>query len=116
MGGDPERGAPVLRFADTARRLGTAARAAGLVVPAFRCPPRVPGARRTVRRFPGGSVVSVMLKDRAFGDVADDMVEGVLVVNRLEGEAADRFRAALCKAAGLPSEDARMAERQTRAA
>jgi len=105
MGGGPEhpgKGAPVLRFADTAKRLGAAARAAGLVVPAFRCPPRVPGASRTVRRFPGGSVVSVLLKDRTFGDVATDMVEGVLVVNRLEGEAARRFRAALSEAVGAP--------------
>ncbi|MEX2268477.1 MAG: hypothetical protein WEA75_07320 [Acidimicrobiia bacterium] len=119
MGGEPQHpgnGGPVLRFADTARRLGAAARAAGLVVPAFRCPPRVPGARRTVRRFPGGSVVSVALKGRTFGDVATDMVEGVLVVNKLEGEAAQRFRTALSDAAGLPSVEARMAERQTRAA
>ena len=119
MGGGsqhPGDGGPVLRFADTARRLGAAARAAGLVVPAFRCPPRVPGARRTVRRFPGGSVVSVALKGRSIGEVATDMVEGVLVANKLEGEAAQRFRAALSHAAGLPSGEARMAERQTRAA
>lgn len=103
MGGGPEhpgKGAPVLRFADTAKRLGAAARAAGLVVPAFRCPPRVAGAHRTVRRFPGGSVVSVTLKGRTFGDVATDMVEGVVVVNRLEGEAAHRFRRALLDAVG----------------
>ena len=119
MGGGPQApnaGAPVLRFADTARRLGAAARAAGLDVPAFRCPPRVPGAQRTVRRFPGGSVVSVVLKGRAIDDVATDMVEGVLVVNHLEGEAASRFRTALGRAAGVPSGGARMAERQTRAA
>lgn len=106
----------MLRFADTARRLGAAARAAGLTVPAFRCPPRVPGASRTVRRFPGGSVISVTLDGRAFGDIATDMVEGVLVVNELEGEAAQRFRTALRSAAGVHSDDARMAERQTRAA
>src|SRR5262249_38554290 len=118
MGGDPldNRRAPVLRFADTARRLGAAARAAELVVPAFRCPPRVPGASRTVRRYPGGSVVSVVLKDRPFSAVAADMVEGVLVVNRLEGEAAHCLRSTLLDAAGLPCEHARMAERQTRAA
>ena len=109
-------GPPTLRFAETARRLGAAARAAGLAVPAFRCPPRVPGVRRTVRRYPGGSVVSVVLRGRELDDVIGDMVEGVLVVNRLEGEAADRFRGALCGAVGLPCDDARMAERQTRAA
>ena len=119
MGGDPkgpEGGPPTLRFAEAARRLGAAAQAAGLTIPAFRCPPRVPGVPRTVRRYPGGSVVSVVLKGREFEDVAGDMVEGVLVVNKLEGEAAGRFRGALCDAVGLPCQDARMAERQTRAA
>jgi hypothetical protein len=115
MGGEPT-GAPVVQFADTARRLGAAARAAGLAVPAFRCPPRRPGVSRTVRRHPGGSVVSVLIKGRPFEQVAADMVEGVVVVNRLEGEAATRFRDALLDAAGLPSPEARMAERQTRAA
>ena|SRR5581483_697795 len=119
MGGEsqgPDSGPPALRFADTARRLGAAARAVGLAVPAFRCPPRVPGAPRTVRRYPGGCVVSVVLKGRPFADVAADMVEGVIVVNRLDGEAARRCRDALTDAAGLPSAEARMAERQTRAA
>ena len=119
MGGDPKgprTGPPTLRFAETARRLGAAAQAAGLLVPAFRCPPRVPGVCRTVRRYPGGSVVSVVIKGREFDAVATDMVEGVLVVNRLEGEAVGRFRGALSEAVGLPCEDARMAERQTRAA
>ncbi|MBM3670862.1 MAG: hypothetical protein FJW86_01550 [Actinobacteria bacterium] len=69
-----------------------------------------------MRRFPGGSVISVVLDGREFGEVATDMVEGVLVVNQLEGEAAHRFRDALRSAAGLPSNEARMAERQTRAA
>jgi hypothetical protein len=91
---------PALRFADAAKRLGAATRAAGLVVPAFRCPPRVAGAQRTLRRYPGGAVVSVVLRDRAWDDVAADMVEGVLVVNRLEGEAATRMRATLLEAAG----------------
>ncbi|MEX2255558.1 MAG: hypothetical protein WEC34_08980 [Acidimicrobiia bacterium] len=120
---------PVMRFADAAKRLGAATRAAGLTVPAFRCPPRVPGARRTVRRYPGGAVVSVVLRDRAWDEVASDMVEGVVVVNRLEGEAALRMRTALLEATGdvgpPPSSDvpssspppgARVAERQTQAA
>jgi hypothetical protein len=89
---------PTLRFASAARRLGAAARAAGLVVPAFRCPPRVAGVPRTIRRYPGGAVVSVQLRDRPFPDVAADMVEGVLVVNGLRGEVATRMRAALADA------------------
>jgi hypothetical protein len=102
---------PTLRFARTARRLGAAARAAGLTVPAFRCPPRVAGVARTIRRYPGGAVVSVRLHARPFAEVAADMVEGVIVVNRLEGEAATRMRAALTDAAHDPPgvDDARAA-------
>lgn len=105
MGGvtqGPHGGPPVLRFAETARHLGGAARAAGLVVPAFRCPPRVAGAPRTIRRYSGGAVVSVQLKGRPFDEVRADMVEGVIVVNQLDGEAALRFRTALLEALGAP--------------
>lgn len=135
-------GTPALRFAETARRLGASARSSGLAVPAFRCPPRVAGAARTIRRYPGGTVVSVSLRDRPFDDVVTDMVEGVLVANRLAGEAALRHRTSLLDAArpggpsrpgappdrgapnavpnqGMPvpsSGSARMAERQTQAA
>jgi hypothetical protein len=85
-------------FAATARRLGDAARAAGLAVPAFRSPPRVAGARRTVRRYPGGTVVSVQLRGRPHEAVAADMVEGVVVTNRLSGDAALRARTMLAEA------------------
>jgi hypothetical protein len=91
--------AGALLFSQAARRLGAAARAAGLVVPAFRCPPRVAGARRTLRRYPGGAVVAVQVKGRPFAEVADDMVEGVLVVNRLATDAATRMRPVLAEAA-----------------
>jgi hypothetical protein len=57
--------------------------------------------QRTIRRYPGGAVVSVRLRDRPFADVASDMVEGVLVVNSLSGEAANRMRTALSDAAGM---------------
>jgi hypothetical protein len=113
------------RFAETARRLGAAARAAGLAVPAFRSPPRV-DAHRTIRRFRDGVVVSVRLRERPFAAVAADMVDGVLVANRLDPAAAERVRGELRAAAGLapadapvvglPSPEARMAERQTQAA
>jgi hypothetical protein len=91
--------AGALFFSQVARRLGAAARAAGLVVPAFRCPPSVAGARRTIRRYPGGAVVAVQLKGRPFDDVAADMVDGVLVVNRLADEASARMRPVLAEAA-----------------
>ena len=86
---------PALRFADAARRLGAAAHAAGLTVPAFRCPPRVAGAARTIRRYPGGTVVSVRLRGRSFEAALDDMVEGVLVANRVEPADAVRIRSTL---------------------
>ena len=93
----------MLWFADAARTLGAATRAGGLVVPAFRSPPRVPEVARTVRRYPGGAVVSVTLKGRTPDEIAADMVEGVLVVNHLEGEAALRFRTALLEATDAPA-------------
>ncbi|HEY7104842.1 MAG TPA: hypothetical protein VH986_00415 [Acidimicrobiia bacterium] len=86
---------PALRFADAARRLGSAAHEAGLAVPAFRCPPKVAGASRTIRRYPGGTVVSVRLRDRPFEAALDDMVEGVLVANRVEAADAVRLREVL---------------------
>jgi hypothetical protein len=89
--------AGALLFSQAARRLGAAARAAGLVVPAFRSPPRLAGARRTLRRYPGGAVIAVRVKDRPFADVAADMVEGVLVVNGLAGDAATRMRPVLAE-------------------
>jgi hypothetical protein len=93
---------PVVRFATAARRIGAAARAAGLSVPAFRSPPRHPRAVRTIRRLPGGSVIAVRVRERAFADVVADMIEGVLAANRLEGEAAVRVRTMLLAAVAAP--------------
>jgi hypothetical protein len=90
---------PTLRFAQVARRLGAAALEAGLTVPAFRSPPRADGVVRTIRRFPGGAVVAVRMKGRPFPDVLADMVEGVVVVNRAEGDTAAQLRLLLTEAA-----------------
>ena len=90
--------APTARFATVARRLGAAACVAGLTVPAFRTPPRHPGASRTIRRLPGGSVVAVTLQGRMFAEVVRDMVDGVVVANRLDGEVARRVRTSLLRA------------------
>ncbi len=123
-------GVPALRFATAARRLGAAARASGLVVPAFRSPPRVRGARRTLKRYPGGAVVSVQLRGRSYGDVVADMIDGVLAANRVGTESGPRLRRAFQLALGEPDVDltspepdpptlvahARVAERQTQAA
>ncbi len=92
-------GVPALRFASVARSLGTAARASGLEVPAFRSPPRIPDVNRSIRRYPGGSVVSVKIKGRPLGRVVEDMVDGVLISNRVRGEASPRLRLALLRAA-----------------
>jgi hypothetical protein len=94
--------APPIRFAELARRIGAASRAAGLVVPAFRTPPRRSGVPRTIRRLPGGPVVAVVLRDRVFADVLADMVEGIVIANRLEGAAAGRIRATLLGAVAPP--------------
>jgi len=84
-----------VRFARLAARLAAACRAAGLEPPAFRSPPRLPGATRTVRRLPAGTVVAVTLRGRPFAEVARDMVEGIVVANGLRGDAAVRVRTAL---------------------
>ena len=94
-----------LEFAEVARRLGAATRAAGLTVPVFRTPPRRSGVPRTIRRLPGGPVVAVVLRDRAFEVVVRDMVEGVVVANRLGGESATRIREALLRALVPPTVD-----------
>ena len=117
------------RFAHAARRLGAAARAAGLTVPAFRSPPRRSGAPRTIRRLPGGPVVAVVMRDRAFADVLTDMVEGVVIANRLQEPAATRVRRVLIDAVmsdapgpevapaiSVAANPARVAKRQTQAA
>jgi hypothetical protein len=90
-------------FAQTARALAAAARAAGLAVPAFRTPPKRPDAMRTMRRLPGGAVVAVRVRGRACPEVVADMVEGVIAINQLQGEAATRIRTALLAAVTEPA-------------
>lgn len=85
-----------VRFAHAARALGDAARERGLVVPAFRSPPRLVDVDRTIRRRrDGGATVSVRLRGRPWSAVLGDMVEGVVVANRLAGADAMRVRTAL---------------------
>jgi len=83
------------RFADAARTLTRDARRRGLVAPSFRCPPRLGGADRTLRRRPGGGVVSVRVRERPWPAVLADMIEGVIVVNGLSPPAATRVRTEL---------------------
>ncbi|MEA2973358.1 MAG: hypothetical protein QOG82_1816 [Actinomycetota bacterium] len=99
-----------VRFATAARRLGAEARRRGLAVPGFRSPPRLPGAVRSIRRRPDGSVfVAVRVHGRSVEDVVTDMVDGILAANRSAsgeaGAAAAEHRAALLEA-GLGEEEA----------
>ncbi|QGG95962.1 hypothetical protein [Actinomarinicola tropica] len=88
-----------VRFAHAARSLGEAARGRGLVVPAFRSPPRLVDVDRTIRRRrDGGATVSVRLRGRPWPAVLGDMVEGVVVANGLTGADAMRVRTALWEA------------------
>ena len=48
--------------------------------------------------------MSVVIRERPWEQVASDMVEGVVVVNRLEGEQAVRARTVLLEALGRPAE------------
>jgi len=87
-----------LRFARLARTLGEAARAQGLRAPSFRSPPRLAGVSRSIVRLGPGVTVAVALRGRPWAAVVADMVEGVVVANRLAGVAADRMRATLWEA------------------
>jgi hypothetical protein len=90
-----------VEFAHAARTLGREARRRGLVAPSYRCPPRVVGVDRTLRRHSGGAVVAVQLRGRPWAAVAADMIEGVVVANRLVAPVADRVRSELWAALGF---------------
>jgi len=87
-------------FSTSARLLATEAERRGLIAPSFRCPPRVDGVVRAIRRLPDGSaVVAVRVRGRDHREVVADMVEGIVVANSLGGEEAARVRAELLEAA-----------------
>jgi hypothetical protein len=88
-----------LAFARVARDLSAEARGQGLRAPAFRSPPGLLGAVRTLRRRPdGGVVIAVRLRGRPLDAVVRDLVEGVVVANGLAGAAATRLRTTLLEA------------------
>ncbi len=88
-----------LQFAATVRTLGAAARERGLVVPGFRSPPRRPGAERTIRfAADGTATIAVAVRGRPFQAVVADLIEGVVIVNDLDGFEATRLRTALWEA------------------
>lgn len=93
--------ATTLQFARAARALARAARARGLAVPGFRSPPRLAGVDRSLRRVGDRCVVAVRVRGRPWVAVAADMVEGVIVANRLAGPEALRLRGVLWAALGF---------------
>ena len=119
--------APTVRFASRgapSRRGHARGRAHRARVPHAAASPRSPAYDP---RLPGGPVVAVRLQGRIFAEVVHDMVDGVVVANRLEGELAGRVRATLLDAhrrpaptapppRSLTASPARVAERQTQAA
>jgi hypothetical protein len=95
-----------ISFSSLARALAAEVRRHGLALPSFSSPPRVAGARRTIRRLHGGGVmVSVQVRGRSVDEVLFDMVDGVVVANGLRGREAEGWRLAL-RAAVLPDAQA----------
>jgi hypothetical protein len=93
-----------IRFAQTAKALSDVVRSRNLELPLFRSPPRLAGVQRSLkRRRVGASTVSVQLRQRPWPAVVADMIEGIVVVNRLSGAAADELRNALWHAVGASS-------------
>lgn len=87
-------------FAAAARMIARVARRRGLVGPSFRCPPRLVGVDRTIRRRGDGAVVSVRVRGRPWPAVLADMIEGVVVANGLAPPQSDRLRTELWEACG----------------
>jgi hypothetical protein len=84
-----------VRFARAVQALAHAARALGLIVPGFRSPPRLVGVQRSIKRWPGGATVAVVVRDRPWPAVQADLVEGIVAANQLRSPASDRARAEL---------------------
>jgi hypothetical protein len=97
--------ASMLQFAAAARSLAREARTRGLVAPGFRSPPAASDIDRSLRRRSGWATVAVRVKGRPWPAVLSDMIEGVVVANRLTGPAADQLRRELWSAveAGPPA-------------
>jgi hypothetical protein len=93
------------QFAQAARLLGRETRRLGIAAPSFRCPPRLVGVDRTLRRRTGGAVVAVRVRGRPWPAVLADMIEGVIVASSLSPPQADRVRAGLWQAVAADGHD-----------
>jgi hypothetical protein len=81
-------------FAHVVRQLMVAANSVGMKAPAFKSPPRLPDALRTIRWLNAEkAIVAVRRANRTSDAVVADMIEGVVRANRLSGsEAQDAAR------------------------
>jgi hypothetical protein len=71
--------ANAMQFALASRAIAREVASRGLLSPTFRCPPRLTGADRTLRRRPDGSVViAIRVTGRPFPSVLHDMIDGVM--------------------------------------
>ncbi|MEY2474167.1 MAG: hypothetical protein QOK28_3496 [Actinomycetota bacterium] len=76
-------------FAHVVRQLMQAAAVAGMRAPAFKSPPRLPDAQRTIRWLsPEKAIVAVRRANRGSDAVVADMIAGVVRANGLSGSAA----------------------------
>ena len=99
-----------VRFARAVQALAHTARALGLIVPGFRSPPRLVGVQRSIKRWPGGATVAVVVRGRPWPAVQADLVEGIVAANELRSPASDRARAELWLALeSAPPEEATVA-------
>jgi hypothetical protein len=90
-----------IEFAQAARTLTNEAQHRGLVGPSYRCPPRIVGVDRSLRRHAGGVVIAVKLRGRPWAAVLADMIEGVVVANGINATQAFRLRSELWTALGF---------------
>ncbi len=96
-----------IEFAQAARALTREAQRRGLVGPSYRCPPRIVGVDRSLRRHHGGVVIAVKLRGRPWVGVLADMIEGVIAANELASPQADRLRGDLWELLGFQATPAR---------
>jgi hypothetical protein len=101
--------ATTVDFAAAARTLTREARRRDLVGPSFRCPPRLVGVDRSIRRRDDGAIVSVRLRGRPWAAVLADMIEGVIAANELRAPDSDRLRADLWEHCGVVADAAPVA-------
>lgn len=97
----PISSASTVDFASAARTLTREARRRGMIGPSFRCPPRLVGVDRTIRRRGDGVIVSVRLRGRPWAAVLADMIEGVVVANQMAPPQSDRLRSELWTVCGF---------------